>query len=78
VEVVSPGDEAYHLDEKVAEYLAAGVPLVWVVWPESRTVLVYRQPSSPLGTASRLTAADTISGEDVLPGFSCGVKEFFD
>lgn len=77
VEVISPGDEAYDVDDKIDEYLAVDVRLVWVVWPESRTVMVYRQPSSPLGTVSRLTTADTISGEDVLPGFSCSVKEFF-
>src|SRR4051794_13564335 len=47
VEVVSPDDEATELDQKVDEYLTAGVPLVWLVWPESRTVVVYRQPSSP-------------------------------
>ena len=66
------------MDEKVAEYRAAGVPLVWVVWPQSRTVMVYRPLSSPLGRTSLLTDGDAISGEDVLPGFSCAVKEFFE
>ena len=35
VEVVSPNDTVYELDEKVEEYLAASVRLVWVVNPES-------------------------------------------
>jgi Uma2 family endonuclease len=77
VEVVSPGDLAYEVEEKVAEYLGAGVPLVWVVHPPTRTVRVHRPRTSPQGRVSDLTDADTITGEDVLPGFSCAVKEFF-
>jgi hypothetical protein len=34
---------------------------------------VYRQG----GSATGLTAADGLSGEDVLPGFTCRVEEFF-
>jgi Uma2 family endonuclease len=77
VEVVSPGDLAYEVEEKVAEYLAAGVPLVWVVNPPTRTVRIRRPRSAPQGSASELTDADAITGEDVLPGFSCAVSDFF-
>jgi Uma2 family endonuclease len=77
VEVVSPGDLSYEIEEKVAEYLAAGVPLVWVVHPPTRTVRVHRPRSSPRGEISNLRDSDTLSGEDVLPGFSCGVSEVF-
>ena len=78
VEVVSPGDLAYEIEEKVAEYIRAGVPLVWVVYPPTRTVRVHRPATSPLGVVSELSAKDTISGEDVLPGFSTPVGAFFD
>ncbi len=77
IEVLSPGDLAYEVDEKIAEYLGAGVPLVWVVFPLSRTVKIFRPRSSPLGPISDLNESDTISGEDVLPGFSASVAEFF-
>jgi Uma2 family endonuclease len=77
VEVVSPGDLSYEIEEKVAEYLAAGVPLVWVVHPPTRTVRVHRPRSSPRGEISNLRDSDTLSGEDVLPGFSCSVSEVF-
>lgn len=78
VEVVSPGDSAYEVEEKVAEYLSAGVPLVWVVYPTTRTVRVRRPQSSPLGIGSELGPTDSITGEDVLPGFSTPVSAFFE
>jgi Uma2 family endonuclease len=77
IEVVSPGDLAYEVEEKVNEYLQAGVPLIWVVYPPTRTVKVYRQPSSALGKASEFSADETVTGEEVLPGLSSRVSEFF-
>ena len=77
VEVVSPGDLSYEVEEKVAEYLRAAVPLVWVVHPPTRTVRIHRPRQSPQERVSDLTDAETITGEDVLPGFSCAVKDFF-
>ena len=76
VEVVSPNDLAYQ-DEKVAEYLGAGVPIVWVVNPNTRSVRIHRPRSSPRGLVSGLTSEDVIDAEDVLPGFSCPVRDFF-
>lgn len=73
VEVVSPNDEAEEVEEKLSEYLGAGVALVWVAYPRTRTVYVYRRD----GTANRLTEAQELSGEDVVPGFSCPVRDLF-
>jgi Uma2 family endonuclease len=73
VEVVSPNDLVYEIDEKVEEFLAAGVPLVWVVNPETRTVQVHR----PTGPGVILRAGDELTGEDVLPGFRCRVADLF-
>ena len=42
VEVLSPADSPGQLRRKVDEYLSCGVPLVWVVDPDRRTVLVHR------------------------------------
>lgn len=77
VEVVSPGDLAYEVEEKVAEYLQAGVPLVWIVNPPTRSVRIRRPKTSPNGPAAELSGDDPITGEDILPGFSCKVSEFF-
>jgi len=48
-----------------------------VVYPPVRKVRIHRPPSSPRGGVSELTDAETISGEEVLPGFSSSVAEFF-
>lgn len=77
VEVLSPGDTAVEIDQKVEEYLHAGVTLVWVVNPKTRTVRIHRPPDDPRGAISILGESDTISGERVLEGFECPVAEFF-
>jgi len=70
-EVVSPRDRASELDEKLADYRLAGIPLTWVIYPESRSVMVHRRD----GSVARLLEADDLSGEDVLPGFLCPIRE---
>ena len=69
VEVISPNDLAWQVDQKVAEWLGAGVPLVWVVHPEARAVRVHRGD----GRVSWLDAENEISGEEIVPGFHCRV-----
>lgn len=73
VEVVSPGDEIEYYDLKVADYFRAGVELVWTVHPATRTVHTQR----PDGTARVYRAADAITADPVLPGFSARVGDFF-
>jgi Uma2 family endonuclease len=73
VEVVSPNDTYEEVERKVVEYLAANVRLIWVLSPESKTVLIRR----PNKTCTALDITDTLTGEDVLPGFSCPVAELF-
>ena len=73
VEVVSPNDVMYELDDKVTEYRKVGVPLIWIVNPRARTVHVYR----PNGPIIVLSEGDELSGEDVLPGFVCPVAAIF-
>lgn len=73
IEVVSPNDLAEDTEERVADFLGAGTPLLWVLYPNTRTVYVFRQD----GSVSRLTTTDELSGEDALPGFACRVEELF-
>jgi Uma2 family endonuclease len=73
VEVVSPNDTAEEVETKRREYLRAGVRLVWIVYPENQTVHVFRQT----GNLTTLNAADELTGEEVLPGFTCRVAELF-
>jgi Uma2 family endonuclease len=74
VEVVSPNDLAYEVDEKVQLYLDAGTRLVWVVNPQRRTVAVHR----PTSLGSILREQDELTGEDVVRGFCCRVGDFFE
>jgi Uma2 family endonuclease len=73
VEVTSPNDLYAMVQAKLNDYLAAGVPLIWVVEPETRTVQVFRRDHTGL----RLFPGDTLDGEDVLPGFRCEVDALF-
>ena len=73
VEVVSPDDRVRDVEQKVHEYLHAGARLLWVVSPTLRTVTVYRPGANPIV----LRESDELSGEDVVPGFRCGVAQLF-
>ena len=73
VEVVSPNDTVYNLEDKLEDYQKAGVPLVWVIYPNSRTVRVHRGDRSII----YLHEDDQLSGEDVIPGFLCPLREIF-
>ena len=73
VEVISPNDLAGDVEQKVDEYLAAGVRLVWVADPTTQTVRVHRSD----GTAARLRRGEELSGEGVIPGFRCVVGDLF-
>lgn len=74
VEVLSPSESATVLTEKLADYRVAGTPLVWVIDPAQRTVEVFAtgESSVTLGTQ------DTLTGGDLVPGFTCGVGELFE
>jgi Uma2 family endonuclease len=69
VEVVSPSDSAQAIQAKVAEWLAAGCGLVWVVYPETQTVMEYRSSS----TIRVLSTQEALDGGEVLPGFTSPV-----
>ena len=71
VEVVSPNDLAEELEEKLADYRKAGVPLIWVIYPGARTAMVNRRD----GSVSRLFEDDELSGEEVIPDFRCVLRE---
>ncbi len=73
VEVLSPNDIAFDIAEKVQKYLKAGVRLVWVVYPQTRTIAVHRIG----GQGTILRESDELEGEDVVPGFRTRVQDLF-
>ena len=74
VEVVSPSNRPGEIQRKVAEYLEAGVLLVWVVDPSDGRVALYRQ-GEVLPTI--LSENDVLENLPELPGFRCPVADFF-
>jgi Uma2 family endonuclease len=73
VEVLSPSNTSKQIREKIEEYFVCGVPMVWVVAPEDRTVTVYRAPHQGLLLHDQKGAV--VSGDEVLPGFECRVAD---
>ncbi|MHB1426015.1 MAG: Uma2 family endonuclease [Gemmataceae bacterium] len=73
VEVISPNDKYEEVDEKIEEYLRAGVRLVWIISPQNHTVRVHRLN----GSSHSLRENDELDGEDVVPGFRCPVRDLF-
>lgn len=73
VEIVSPSDRVGGVNDKAQAWLDAGTQLVWVVWPDTRSVTVHRAGQEPRILHER----DTLGGQDVLPGFECLVAEIF-
>ena len=74
IEVISPTDAQSRVVDKAFAYLNAGTRLVWVLEPRSQTVTVYRSESN----ITLLTREDTLTGEDVVPGFACPVSQLFE
>ena len=73
VEVVSPNDEFEEVETKIGEYRSAGVSLIWIVSPISRTVMIRRLDR----TCAELDETGTLSGEGVVPGFQVKVADLF-
>jgi Uma2 family endonuclease len=73
VEFLSPTERPIWIMRKIADYLAAGTKLVWVVDPKTRSAIVYRPDRVP----QVIEADDTLDGEGVLPGFRRKLADFF-
>jgi Uma2 family endonuclease len=66
IEVISPSEKAADVTEKVQDYLAGGARRVWCVYPQRRRVYV----ESADGPTCLFRHGDTLTDEDLLPGFS--------
>lgn len=73
VEVRSKNDTPAYIQRKIDDYLMAGVRVVWLADPQSRTVSVYRPDAAP----HVLTADQQLTVEDIIPGFTANVGELF-
>lgn len=73
VEVVSPGDLAREVNQKISEYFAAGALAVWILNPRRRTLTIHRSGHEP----EVIHEDGTIDGGDVIPGFQYRVAKLF-
>ncbi len=73
VEVVSPGDSAQEVRDKVTDWMGAGVRLLWAIDPATRSVTVYRSTDD----FSVLSEDDNLDGGQVIAGFSANIKDLF-
>ena len=73
VEILSPSNTIEEVTEKTVDYLAAGVPLVWVVHPRFQTVTVYRPNQPP----EMFNTTHTLNCDPHMPGFSVPVIRLF-
>lgn len=73
VEIRSPSNTLAEMREKAQRYLRLGSTLVWVILPNDQTVEVH-QTQTPVKT---LELGDSLSGEDVLPGFELELRRLF-
>jgi Uma2 family endonuclease len=73
VEIKSPDDSIKTLREKAAYYLSNGTQLVWIADPDKRIVIVLTLDDEDI-----LLEKDTLTGGDVLEGFSIPVAVLFD
>jgi Uma2 family endonuclease len=72
-EIASPDDSGEELFAKAKEYLESGCQEVWLLFPESRWIIVLTEEQHLL-----LTLGEVVSTQSILQGFSVTVDELFD
>ena len=81
VELASPSDQGPRgvsaLRRKMADYVANGAQLGWLLLPEERTVEVWRA-GNHAAAPERLESATSLSGESLLPGLNLDLTEIWE
>jgi Uma2 family endonuclease len=73
IELRSQSDSLKTLREKMEEYRSNGVRLGWLIDPQQQSVEIYR-----IGQEVEILASPTtLTGEDVLPGFTIDLSSIF-
>jgi Uma2 family endonuclease len=73
VEVLSEGNTKKEMERKLKEYFRAGVRLVWLIQPKTRTAEVYTSPTKK----QKVDKGQSLLGGKVLPGFRLPLKQLF-
>ena len=73
VELRSENDSLSTLKEKMQEYIDNGTQLAWLIDRKQRKVFIYR----PNCAVAELDNPQTLTGEDILPGFVLDLSEIW-
>ncbi|MGY2793418.1 Uma2 family endonuclease [Thermostichus sp. MS-CIW-37] len=73
VEILSPTDSWIQTQAKMQEYMDNGCRLGWLLDPKAKRVMIYRQGQAP----QLVEDPETLSGEDVLPGFTLPIRKIW-
>ena len=73
VEVLSPGNTQTEMGGKLADYSHAGVRLVWLIYPDTRSARACTSATA----FQQIPPDGGLSGGDVLPGFSLSLRDLF-
>jgi len=78
VEVKSPSNAPRELREKAIYYLRYGTKLVWLVYPDTKTVEVCTLSEDGGLQLQTVDESGTLNGGEVLPGFELSIRDIFD
>ena len=73
IEVLSPSDQVLHVQQKVCEYFAAGVKVVWHIHPRFNTVTIYTSPTD----ADIKRGSEACSAAPAFPKFKIKADDVF-
>lgn len=80
VEIVSPANlrpqkNKQEFEAKIAAYRQLGVRLIWVIYPETKTIEIYHpNQKTPIHV---LDVKGQLNGEAIIPGFTLEVADLF-
>lgn len=73
VEVASKNDTAAYLERKANDYLRAGVRVVWIADPQTKTLTEHRRDAPPRVFAE----TETVALPEIIPGLELVLKDVF-
>jgi Uma2 family endonuclease len=73
-EVLSSYDREDDTRSRIANWFVGGVRLLWIVYPHTESISVYRSPQQ----VRSLMESDSLDGDEILPEFKCPLENIFD
>jgi Uma2 family endonuclease len=73
IEILSNSESGQHIADKINDYFASGVKVVWYIYPETETIYVYTSPKN----INVCNGDDIVSASPVVPDYTFAAKEIF-